>query len=864
MSNTPRRRRSSLPPGTENYRHSSGKRSNLPTEQTSRFMEDKDRRPVNYSPPIRSREGPVLSWGRVDGDLTTQATPLYIHEKIHPHAFVESLRRHGEIPPGLFDDFNNLPKRAAFKWYEHQGNWQNRIIRGPGCEVMASLLEKEVMAGKIQMIYFDPPYGIQFKANMQAKISNRDVGEQEKDIPNDPGQVKVFRDTYQNGIHSYLDAVYRTVAHARVLLADEGSFFLQMGSDNVHRLAVVLDEIFGSDNRIATISFAKSGGGSSKTLPEAADYLLWYAKNREAIKYHQIYQHLTRAEKIEHMSSYAMVEFVDRPPKPPTQPQRIDPDLLPEGARLYRRMSLVSQNVSTTGRSKPYEWNGVVWPCPPGQQWRVSFEGMDRLAELGRLDAASEQSWLAWKRYENEVPGRRVNNLWNQTMPPSDLHYVVETAESVIERCLLMTTDPGDLVLDPTCGSGTTAFVAEKWGRRWITIDSSSVAINLARQRIATGVFDYYLLQDSLEGARKEAEEHAKIKGKSAPGTSTRFGKDESGYTHDPAGGFVYDRVPTVSAGILAYDKDEPPTLLVDRPFKKSGTVRVSSPFTVESHSPYRMIDPESALNTTDRDTDSHRAIIDALSTAGIRDGETAIQVDDIADYPAEDESTSFITHLGVTDVGKAAIVIAPDDCTVPAQLINIAAEQAGNMPSVKTLIVIAFAFGPDARSSKIEKRGRLAIMKVQANQDLRIGDLTNTKNDRAFVLIGEPEIRVEEVPGYPDQITVEVLGYDTYNPSTGQVEVGTSATDIHCWMLDIAYDGMSFFAHRIHFPNGNSDKQITRFKKRLGQRVDPALWESMLSLKSAPFPRPGTGRIAVRIVTDTYTEMTAVVEISE
>ena len=828
-------------------------------------MGDGDRQPVDYTPPVRSRTGPVLSWDRDQKDLTAQATPLYIHEKIHPSAFAEFLRDRGEIPPSLFDDFNNLPENAAYEWYEHQGNWQNRIIRGPGCEVMASLLEKEAMAGKVQMIYFDPPYGIGFKANMQTRTGDRKVDGKAEDIPNDLRQGKAFRDIYLNGIHSYLDSVYRTAAYVRELLADEGSFFLQMGSDNVHRLAVILDEIFGPDNRVATISFAKSGATSSSTLPEVADYLLWYAKNREAIKYQQIYQPLTRAEKIEHMSFAAMVELADGSSKRLTNEEKKDPDAyLPEGARLYRRMRLASSGVSTTGRSESYKWKDTEFLCPPGEQWRVSMEGMNRLAELDRLDAAGDQGLLAWKRYENEVPGRQINNLWSRTMVANDMHYVVETAESVIERCILMTTDPGDLVLDPTCGSGTTAFVAEKWGRRWITIDSSAVAINLARQRIATGVFDYYLLQDSPEGAQKEAEEQGKIKGRSAPHAAAKSRKDSQGSRCDPAAGFVYERVPTVSARILAYDLDEPPTLLVDRPFKKRTTLRVSSPFTVESHSPYRLVNPKSVLDAKDYDTSSHRAIIDALAISGIKDGDQTVLVEDIADYPSEGGSISLITHRGRTESGEAAIVIAPDDCTVPSELINVAAEQAATLPSVKTLIVIAFAFEPDVRRSKVEERGRLTIMKAQANQDLRIGNLADSKSDRAFVLIGEPEIEIEKVPGDPEQITVEVLGYDTYNPSTGQVEASAAATDIHCWMLDIAYDGKSFFAHRIYFPNGNKDKQIQKFKRKLGRRVDPALWKSMLSLKSAPFPRPETGRIAVRIVTDTYTEMTKVEEVPD
>ena len=534
-------------------------------------MDKADLKPVGYRPHRRAHDGPALSWhrGEETDDITTSATPLYIHEKIHPGAFAQSLRQPA-TPLPLFSDYDNLPENAAYEWYEHRGNWQNRIVRGEARHVMASLLEKEGMSGQVQMIFFDPPYGISFRSNMQASTRSRNVGEASKDLPADRGVIQAFRDTYRNGIHSYLDNILRIAVHARELLRDSGSFFLQIGDANVHRLAVVLDEVFGAENRVATIPFVKSGGTSSKTLPSVADYLLWYAKEREYLKYRQLYEPLSRKQKIVHMSSYAAVELPDGRSRRLTAEERESPDAhLPDGARVYRRMRLASPGVSTTGRSEPYEWNGTVFPCPPGEQWRVSPKGLDRLAANGRLDAASSDGLLGWKRYEDEVPGRRINNLWHQQMSPSDLHYVVETAESAIERCILMATDPGDLVVDPTCGSGTTAYVAEKWGRRWITTDCSTVAVSLARQRLATGVFDYHLLQDSAEGAEKEM----KLAGKTLTGNEIReFGDRDYGL--NPALGFVCERVPTVSAAILAYDEDAAPTLLVNRPVRKRNTVR--------------------------------------------------------------------------------------------------------------------------------------------------------------------------------------------------------------------------------------------------------------------------------------------------
>ena len=486
------------------YRHESQRRRNLPTEQTGEFMEDEDREPVRYSPPIRERSGPVLSWDRgADLDrIETDATPLYITEKIHPSAFVEQLRSLAPAP--MFGDFNNLPRDAEYQWYEHEGNWQNRLIHGDSVKVMASLLEKEGMAGKVQMIYMDPPYGIGFKSNMQVDTQSRNVPENAKGLPSDPQQVQTFRDTYQNGIHSYLDNLYRNFVHARELLSESGSIFMQIGSENVNRVAMVMDEVFGDENRVALIPFAKRGSSSSATLPQVADYLVWYAKERELLKYIQLYEELDRTAVIAHMSSYAMVELKDGSVRSVSNEERHNSRALPSGAKLFQRSRLSSQHPSTTGRSESFEWNGTLHPCPPGEQWRVGIDGMRHLAELNRLiDWAGR---LAWKRYEDELPGRMINNLWSNQMAPKDAKYVVETAYSAIERCMLMTTTPGDLVVDVTCGGGTTATVAERLGRRWITTDTSPVAISIARQRLLAGTYDWYHLQDSAEGSALEQE----------------------------------------------------------------------------------------------------------------------------------------------------------------------------------------------------------------------------------------------------------------------------------------------------------------------------------------------------------------------
>ena len=467
----------------QGYRHASAERARAPSEEDRQIMRDEDVQSVAYYPPEKAENGaPRLSWQRGDAlELPTAASPLYIQERIHPSDFVRGLtkQRADDAQQSLFGEFNNLPEDAKYKWYQHHGNWSNRLIRGPSLEVMASLIVKDDLAGKVQCIYFDPPYGINFKSLYQQ--STRSKIEAKGTSGANAEQRVAFRDSYENGVHSYLDGIHRIASHARELLTDSGSFFLQISHENVHRLALVLDEVFGAENRAGTIMFAKTGSSPKRPLPEVNDYLLWYAKDKKRIKYRLLYEPLTRKEVIEHFSSYAMVELHDGSSRALTDEEREDPDNgIPKRAKVFGRMPLLSSGHSKTGRSEPIPVKGRTFPCPSNEHWRVSPEGVQRLDryEPSRLvSAEGKKAALRWKQYEDEVPGKLIHNLWVETMSPSNMRYVVETAESVIERCICMTTEPGDLVLDPTCGSGTTAYVAEKFGRRWITSDVSGISL---------------------------------------------------------------------------------------------------------------------------------------------------------------------------------------------------------------------------------------------------------------------------------------------------------------------------------------------------------------------------------------------------
>ena len=842
-------------PRAQGYRHASAKRARAPSEEDRQIMRDEEVQSVAYYPPESAESGaPRLSWQRGDAlEQPTAASPLYIQERIHPSDFVRGLTklRADDTQGSLFGEFNNLPEDAKYKWYQHHGNWSNRLIRGPSLEVMASLIVKDDLAGKVQCIYFDPPYGISFKSLYQQ--STRSRNEAKGTSGANAEQRIAFRDSYENGVHSYLDSIYRIACHARELMTDSGSFFLQISRENIHRLALVLDETFGSENRVATIMFAKAGSTAAKALPEVNDYLLWYCKDKGGLKYRQIYEPLDRKGVVTHFSSYAMLELKDGTERVLSPEAREDPDgVLGTGARIFRRMPLLSSDRSTTGRSEPFEWDGRVYPCPHNQHWRVSPEGLARLGayQPTRLTSSQDKKGLlAWKLYEEEVPGKLINNMWADPMSPPDMRYVVETAESVLTRCICMTTDPGDLVLDPTCGSGTTAYVAEKYGRRWITSDVSGISSALTRHRLITGVYDWYLTQGSTEGQQKEQE----LGGQSRAAAGME--------ADDPASGLVYPRVPKISAAILAYERDAEPIYLLDQPLKskQAGLRRVSSPFTVETHSPHRYLTIDEALGEDTKKRHQARddvdaRIIEALEAQGVRLGNGEhVRFEDIV--PAEG-------HQVLTHRARGAGAPTPDTCIAlfgPDETVNRFAErralnEAAQYEDTENLLLIGFGF---EATHKEERQGRVVVHRVQAHQDLRIGGLAPDSKADTLVMIAEPDVELNETED--GHWTLKVKGFDSYNPATGQVVPHQGVKEIECLMIDTDYDGSAFFARAVHFPGQSEDRRLKRLKERLGTQLDPDQWETCLSAKSRPFVAPESGEVAVRIITRAGAELTTV-----
>jgi adenine-specific DNA-methyltransferase len=534
------------------------KRRNIPTAELEPVMDEKDKTPIRLAYERRNRDlDPQLVWRGKDeqdwSDLIVQSSPLYIQEKVHPKVLIDDLlrqsreRREQETPPmpDLFADFNGLPdKEALTEFYRHDANWSNRMILGDSLSVMASLAEREGLRGKVQCIYIDPPYGIRFNSNFQWSTTSRDVKDGNKDhITREPEQVKAFRDTWRDGIHSYLTYLRDRLTVARDLLADSGSTFVQIGDENVHRVRALMDEVFGEENLIAQVSIEKTSSQTQDYLPPVTDYLLWFAKSRPALKYRAIWKEKSADQA--GFTEYSRVELPSLLRRRLSADELRDPATLGPEARIYRQDNLTSQSMGREKGEGAASWFPVSvdrseFRPSIQNRWKTNEQGMGRLVKARRVEPRGNS--LSYVRFINDFGVIPVNNIWRDVKFSSrseDKSYIVQTAARMVERCVLMTTDPGDLVLDPTCGSGTTPYVAEQSGRRWITIDTSRVASALARARIMGARYPYYLLADSPEGQRKEGE-------------VTRTPPKVTPTRGDIRQGFVYERVPHITLKSIA------------------------------------------------------------------------------------------------------------------------------------------------------------------------------------------------------------------------------------------------------------------------------------------------------------------------
>lgn len=792
--------------------------------------------------------------------------PIYIQEKIHPQALIEDLKGRQPQPEAsekqldLFADFNGIDtfdKKVDF--YHHDQHWSNRMILGDSLAVMTSLAEKEGLKGQVQTIYFDPPYGIKFGSNWQVSTRKRDVKDgKAEDATRQPEQVRAFRDTWELGIHSYLSYLRDRLTAARDLLTETGSVFVQIGDENVHLVRSVMDEVFGADNFCGQIAFKTTGGQAARKLASVCDILLWYAKDQENAKYRQIY-----VDKVAEgdVGRYQWAESDDgNSLRELTDDEVENPRSIPTGWRLLVHDNITSQG-SSGDSSEPHSWNGRLFNLPKNSHWKTTPEGMLRLGVANRLMAIG--STLRFKRFLHDFPVSPIDSVWQDTATSGfgrKKQYVVETNAKVIERCLLMTTDPGDLVLDPTCGSGTTAYVAEQWGRRWITLDTSRVALALARTRLMAARFPFYLLADSPEGRKKEQE----------LGAGRSVGASTGG---DIKKGFVYKRVPHVTLKSIANNPDikegmtraqidaaiakhADTELLFDKPYEDNSKVRVTGPFTVESLSPHRRLTVEQKkARAAGKDGLAVRVIgpdqfgtmiIDNLRKAGIqaRDKKERLKFDTLEAFAGEwlHAAGDFTDANG--DSKRVAICIGPEHGTVGPELVKEAAKEALRGVGFDLLYVLGFAFDPHV-DLDLKNYGKLRVEVCRMNPDLSMGDelLKKTGAGNLFMVFGEPDI---ELRREADQWLVEIKGVDVYDPTTGEIR-SHSTDDIACWFIDTNYDGESFFVRHAYFTG--ADQPYDKLKRALKADVDEAAWSALYSTVSQTFPKPKSGKIAVKVI---------------
>jgi len=854
------------------------RRTNIPTEELRDFVAKDEAQPKHILYPRDSSLDPQLVWKGKDEqdsiDLEVPSVPIYIQEKIHPKYIIEDLRARakGEKPESqipMFADFNGIQFEDLIEFYQHEQNWANRMILGDSLLVMTSMAEKEGLKGKVQMIYIDPPYGIKFGSNWQVSTRKRDVKDgSATDATRQPEQIKAFRDTWKLGIHSYLAYLRDRLVVTRDLLTETGSVFVQIGDENVHLVRCLMDEVFGSENFVSLISFSKTSGQSSTLIPVVADYLIWYCKEKDKVKYRQLFADKEVGQ--DSLKSYQFVELLDGHQRKLNNEESIDSHKLPVGAKIYRLSDLASQDYTETGWFG-YEFQGQIFYPPNNRHWTTSRDGLDKLRIVDRLETAGQR--LNYIRYLDDFPVLPIHNLWTDTGSTlgGDKIYVVQTALSAIQRCILMTTDPGDLVLDPTCGSGTTAYVAEQWGRRWITIDTSRVALALTRTRLMSARFPYYLLADSSEGVLKESE----LTGRTPPNYKTE---------DDIRKGFVYKHVPHVTLKSIANNPDikegmtreeidkaiaryaETETLY-DQPYADNKRIRVTGPFTVESLSPHRVIATEEERPATEVEAQKEAGvgqfetmILDNLKKAGVQNNvkNERLKFDWLEPYAGEwlHAKGEYTEKDGA--IRQVAICIGPEYGTVGTELVKEAAKEAVRGVGFDLLVICGFAFDPHV-SEESKRYGKLAVLVTRMNPDLSMGDelLKKTGAGNLFMVFGEPDVDIRKQKD--GKVVVEIKGVDVYDPTTGQIR-SSSTDDIACWFIDTDYNEESFFVRHAYFTG--SKEPYEKLKRALKAEIDEAAWASLYSTVSRSFDIPKTGKIAIKVINHYGDEILKVYEV--
>jgi adenine-specific DNA-methyltransferase len=910
----------------ETLTHEEAKRKNIPTAEYQSVMQKEAQNPLRVAYERRNKDlDPQLVWRGKDNqdwsDLVVQAPPLYIQEKVHPKALIDDLLRDskerdheaGQTTADLFSDFNGIPKGVdKTEFYQHDQNWSNRMILGDSLQVMASLAEREGLRGKVQCIYFDPPYGIKFNSNFQWSTTSRDVKDGKTDhITREPEQVKAFRDTWKDGIHSYLTYLRDRLTIARDLLTDSGSIFVQIGDENVHRVRAVLEEVFGEDNFVSLVSFRTTTGLGDQYLDSSCNFLVWFSRNKTRLKYRGLLKSKGLADDIG--ARYRRVQLASFERRPMTAAERSESTELPSGASVYRNDNLTSQSGGDNSAFEVFFQNRRF--VPGRGYWKTNEMGMQRLLRAERLASPTSNS-IQYVRFLNDFAASRLNNVWTDTQTGAfteDKVYVVQTNTKIIERCLLMSTDAGDLVLDPTCGSGTTATVAEQWGRRWITVDTSRVALALARARIMGARYPFYLLADSRDGQEKEAE-------------VTRAVASTQPVHGDIRHGFVFERVPHITLKSIAnnaeidviWDKwevtlellreklnsaakkkwheweipresesDWPANTrklhsewwaaridrqreidasiaakaeseyLYDKPYTDNRKVRVAGPFTVESLSPHRVLG-----------IDENDELIDPNRLHGTEP------------EPKQDFPQMILENLraaGVQQANKADRILFTSLTPWPGELVcgegRFREGDAEIGPERRAAIFIGPEFGTVTRPDLVAAAKEAGdsdfdvLIACAFNYEAHATEFSKLGRIPVLKARMNADLHMSEdlkntgkgnlfvIFGEPDiALLPETDGRMRVKVNGVDVfdpssgEVRSDGADgIACWFIDTDYNEESFFVRHAYFLGANDP--YGALKTTLRAEINEDAWATLHSDTSRPFGKPRSGRIAVKVI---------------
>ena len=819
----------------EQYVHPSEKRKNNPPVGMVDPNNDPDQPSTRYS--YDPRLDPQLQWsGKTENsEFEVDTVSLHEHERIDPLTIIEkTMKERKNVQQNLFHYFempeNNPPLRNAIEFYKHDQNWKNRLIAGDSLLVMNSLLEKEGMEGKIQVSFVDPPYGISYGSNFQPYTNQKTVslGDKDDDLTQEPEMIKAFRDTWELGIHSYLTYLYKRFLLIHKLLHDTGSIFIQISDENVHLVRILLDEIFGKENFVSIITFKKTNPLGSKGLGIVSDYLIWYAKNKKNYKFRRLL--LKKKIGIGGITGYSWVELPSGERRKLTKEELKNIEKIPEDWKIFAPTKLTAAGL-TESCVYPFEYEGKTYTPKQGSSWRTNSSGMETVIKKKRLIPLGKSIYAIM--YFDDFPVTELTHLWADTRGEMNKRYVVQTATKVIERCILMASDPSDIIFDPTCGSGTSAFVAEQFGRRWITCDSSRISIALSKQRLMTANFDYYKLLYEEQGIQS---------------------------------GFKYNEVDHVTLKSIAQNQSSQKEILYDQPIIDKKKQRISGPFTVEAV-PSPIVRSIDALSEKNQDTSQTKVSTqqewrDELLNVGIRGKEgQKIEFSRVESHP----TTKWIHADAETkeqQPKRVMISFGPEHAPLEQRQVAKAIEESQTLvPKPDIIIFAAMQFDPEAAKDIDElKWPGVTILKAEMNKDLLTQDIKKKQSsNESFWLMGSPDVECKKQKD--GKYIVTVNGFDYYNTKTDEIESG-GASKIAMWVLDTDYDNRSVYPQQVFFPMEGKSGGWEKLAKTLQAYIDEDLITKYQGIESIPFEAGPNKRVAVKIIDDRGIESLKIIDI--